>query len=360
VDMLDGCIRRCPDPGEVRWRLYQLQTGKFGWRLVRSDRLTSVVHKHHIMLPLLEGVSGLFSPECVVRPADSTQRALISSLRTRELVTATQATFRILKEVQWRYLFSGRDPPEIGRLDPQRAFGSVRTPIPDGGLILSRFRDHWANPGFKFQNDEPFWIRGMDNNPCSSLAHTKWAFGAINLHAGYQFHEELVEESLVRGRDFQAVLSALLTRTPVPNRVRGRIPLFFESDNYILQTLDVNKRGQDILLVSLDRRLGDQISRIMGDARVALVDPLIYLVGRMDEIPFIPRRGGWDRPFPTQPTYTIVDEGACWYADTNYFLEGEFTGADEDHPLMAPVTYSRYPSERFRTLFRYHFGKCRW
>jgi hypothetical protein len=334
--------KKSKDLYEVRHRINELLHHRHGWRLVRSDHLTQVVHKHHIFIPVIQGLKGFFDESCIIVPKNNEQKALLGSLRTRELTGAHAAVLTLLKQVSWYSLFRGRDPPELD-LSLSRAYSGTRTTnIPDPEL--GQFIRHWSNPGFKFQNDEPFWIRGAIIPRGGRLESVRLQ-SQPSLYKAWDFTGDIIDSSLYQDRCLEQVISGILAGNKLPSYILDRLPLFIESDNYIMATLDLaTQGGRDIFLISGDRRLADRISMFL-KSRVVLVQPIIYLMGLMDNLPTKDLAGKLRYPFSRSElnwrekppdemapwgtplgTITIPDQGAIWHADSTLFTDGLFRG----------------------------------
>lgn len=347
---LDGTIRaHARDRNEVNYRINQLLEGNFSFRYVRSERLDQVVHKHHVFLPLMEESARFFEPSSLIVPTTPEQRALYGSLRVKNIVPASQACLRLVKMAYYYALFHGKELPEL-KLSISRELHGVPTHQFEPDLV--RFIQSWKNPGFRFKNLEPYWVHNVEpkNNPMYIGLHLIKVNPYSNQPLVAAGQERII--SLLLDRSLDQVLSAIAADNQVPEIVKGRLPLYIESDNYILATLDKSKVGQDILLVSEDRRLGDQISRIM-KSRVVLVQPIIYLVGRMDELKDIqPFHPGWVREW--NPQYTIVDEGAVFYSDLANFKDGWPVFEDPDFVFTEPIKVRLFSGDRFTTESKYY------
>jgi hypothetical protein len=123
------------------------------------------------------------------------------------------------------------------------------------------------------------------------------------------------------GRNFQAVEEALYKgAVELPPRVENNLHLYIESDNWILHKLSKEDLSQTRVLglVSADVKLARRVLKILRkhyplSARVVLVHPVVYLLGRCDELD----------PNPIDAVRMIEDAGAIWHADLKYFEEGD-------------------------------------
>jgi hypothetical protein len=268
---------------EVKFRITSLLKGTFSHKFVRSDRLNEVVHKHHLLLPVLEEVRKYLPPESVVVPATETHRVLLESVKVRGLERPEQTWLRLCRGFYYRRIFAGAEPP-VPNFQIERKFsgGSSET-YPD----YATFVRHWANPGFKFANHEPYFvIRDLADK--SDPLHLPWVWSdldTLRYPSSFSIFSRWMEEDVtLQDRALDDVVQLITRNRPLPDRVVKRLNLFMESDNYILSQLPLSEPPESYFIVTRDLKLCARIALALTQARgldvfVYALDPLIYLTG---------------------------------------------------------------------------------
>jgi len=195
------------------------------------------------------------------------------------------------------------------------------------------FVESWANPGFRFANFEDYWVLRDLVKTKDSLHVEKFPeLGVMvtNVRAQELFSEWALKNLDLRERGFNEVINFIVHQQPLADWVVQRLPLFMESDSYILQTLPLDNVPRDYGLITKDFRLAAQVLRAFDENddsrqhRVFAVDPLIFLLGRLEEIPWTAAtKSAWRGMDPPMEGITWrEDPGAVLFTDYTEFKDG--------------------------------------
>jgi len=298
------------DPRETKWRLQSLVNNRFTFRFVRSNRLDKVVHKHHLYLPKMEGLKALLPEDAVVEPKDPNHRILLQSVRCDELVDPQALFFELAKGAYYRAVMHGKDPPEPAfSIDRAYDTGHTKEPEVDYHLLL----EIWKNPGFRSQ---AFWGYMVLRSKVGKLnpLSLRWRWGDPKPSAQSVLNDWMRENLDFKEESIPHIIDLLVKSKPLPERLANRLNLLFESDAYILFLAGQVPEGVGtIALITRDQRLAYTLERRMAirfhrEVKVTVVDPVLYLIGRMDEV------GAFD--------HEIQDPGAMLYVDYTEFTDG--------------------------------------
>jgi len=312
---------RSRDARETLWRMSSLVSGTFGFRLVRSERLNEVVHKHHIIAPALDAMRQYLPEEAVISFENETQRTLLESVRVRGLESPTQTWVRLSKSLYWNQMFQGRQPalPSFG---VSRSFSKGHDSDPK--VDLYDFLQHWRNPGFTFKNHSEYFVL-RDKVQRIDPLNLGWSWqdlSALNYPAAFHIYSEWMNSEVDFGvQDFESVIDLIVRGQPLPDRIVRRLNLYMESDNYILNTLPQEFSSWYYGIVSRDWRLCANIRRVLShraghNVLVYCFDPAPYLIGRMEDVV------DW-RHHPEIPERVFrEDPGAVLHVDYTEFTDG--------------------------------------
>jgi len=305
------------NPRETKARLSALVNNKFVHKYVRSARLDKVVHKHHLYLPKVEGLEALLPPESIVRPRDQNHRVLLQSLHTDELVDPQALFFELAKGAYYSALLRGETPPEpVFDIDRSYSDGHTEDANVDYPLLLSM----WMNPGFVTQSNWGYWVLRKEIPRIQPMS-LGWFWDQTKKPGSQEvFNAWLRSEVDFKEASMSELLECVRKAEPLPVRLASRLHLFFESDSYIMHTADSLAQKTNYALISRDQRLGLRLERYLRTKRphvnVHVVDPLIYLIGRLDEV-------GEDM----EP---VEDPGAMLYVDYTEFTDGSHIKLGDD------------------------------
>jgi hypothetical protein len=140
----------------------------------------------------------------------------------------------------------------------------------------SRYLDTWRRPGFQYRNMDPYFVVPERHRDIMSVG---W---------NWKFRPERPTE--ISRIDIHSFMDVIRYNRDIPLIV-DRLNMFFESDPLIM--IRVRERPSVkglITLVSRDKKLAHQVcrwvrSRRDRNARVDLVSPEFYILGRMGEFP---------------------------------------------------------------------------
>lgn len=298
---------------EVEYRMFGLLRNALSFRFIRSDRLDFVVHKHHILLDKVEKLAELLPPEAIVRPDNSQKRIFLGSLRVPFLEPASISLLRLIRDMFYRDLFRGRDPIEP-KFDVSREFTHGITKV---NLDFSEFFQHWKNPGFKFTNSEPFYVK-RDHLILIDPVHVRlWerpTYRIPEMRILVDNYKEWASRNLdVLESSMEDIRLFIQENAPLPKRVLDRMNIFGESDSYILLTL---KQADRYAVITCDIKLCERIAQYARanwgiKPYVAAVHPAIYMTGRLCDC-----GGGLD------DAEIIEDPGAMMHVDLLEFQDG--------------------------------------
>jgi len=329
---------------EVRYRMASLLENKFSFRLVRSERFDKVVTKHHLYVPKIEGLAALLPESAIIRPTSDAGRMLINSVDIPHLERPTQTFIRLCKEVYYRYIFQGRDPPEPV-FDISRNFGA-----PSSKVLLSyqRFRSTWMDPGFIYHDVDEYFVNKDEVVPHATLG-MGWNFRGVVPASDRQMFDEWVKRNLtLRDQSMDDLVRFINTGEPLIPRVADRLSEYFESDVYVMGLIRDNP---NLVIVTRDIKLGfrafrhlEGVMSSLEDYRqpyVVCLDPILYLVGRMDEALALTSIG--------DDYQVIEDAGSILHCDFTEFEAGCPLTVTEEELFMGEIVH--FPS-RFHDYVR--------
>jgi len=265
----------------------------------------------------------------VIEPRTSDHRGLLASWQGGGLATASQVTLRLVRAAYFWCLFNGRELPTID-LSVDRFFPTEgRKDIKFGLFDFQAFLDHWRNPGFKFSDLEPYWVKEEDLPSIIPLRECFMGLDKTNKlrppnkdRLREQFTE--VPHFLGDPRNLDEFLRLIDGKAQqLPYWMLERIPLLMESDNYVKIVVRRLVGWKPIFLISMDRKLGDEVVRISG-TRVYLVHPLLYLVGRLDDV---------ESFLDIKNYHLVVDPGAILFHDLTHWRDGSPITEDAERVL---------------------------
>jgi hypothetical protein len=313
------------DPRETKFRILSLLNDRFSHKFVRSERLDKVVNKHHLYLPKIEGLRKLLPEDAIIDASNPETKTLVQSLRLQTIDDPQTVFFRLARGLYYKALMEGKTPPEpVFSIDRQFTGGHTSDPQVDYELFLST----WKNPGFQFQNN---WGYFVDNRKIDKLdpMNLGWDWGIETKYpsARQTFNDWLNQECDLRTASTEDLFALLKEGKPLPDRIVNRLNLFFESDTYLLHTLDRKLASEKLVgLITRDQRLCRLIQRKLQSwsehtPRIVCVDPVIYFTGRLGEVETSLRPLGSD--LPSDWTLPIIqDPGAMLHVDYTEFSDG--------------------------------------
>jgi hypothetical protein len=342
------------DPQEVKYRIISLLKGTSAFKFVRSDRLNEVVHKHHLLLPVLEEVRKYLPPESVIVPQSETHRVLLESVRVRGLERPQQTWLRLCRGFYYKRIFEGGEPP-VPTFSVERSFkgGKSDELYPD----YATFVRHWANPGFKFANhDSYFVVRDLADK--ADPLHLPWVWSdldTLRYPSSFNIFSRWMEEDVtLQDRALDDVIQLITRNRPLPDRVVKRLNLFMESDNYILSQCPKEDIPQSYGIVTRDIKLCARVALLLTqrkgiDVFVYALDPAIYLTGGLANgllyhSSRIPREDYYNLPW-------VEDPGAILHVDYTEFTDGfphdesiydkGYSVYRTSHPTVAVIRFGR-------------------
>jgi len=304
------------NPREAKYRLLALLNGRFGHKFVRSDRLDKVVNKHHLYLPKIEKLREILPPDSIIEPKTEQEKILLHSLKVSTIKDPQAVFFDLAKGIYYWSLLQGMTPVEpVFNIDREFTAGHTHDPKVDYAMFL----DTWRNPGFKFQDQ---WGYMVDTTkiPKINPMNLGWdwsEYRRTNTSSRKIFEDWLQENSDLLTSSLPDIMATIREGKLLPPRVVNRLNLVLESDSYILSVLPREYKDKEkIALITRDQRLGTLLKKKLDNWNpiinhtVYCVDPLIYLIGRMEEVPVLK---GVD---------TLEDPGAILHVDYTEFDSG--------------------------------------
>lgn len=315
------------DPRETKFRALSLLQNKMQAKFVRSDRLNEVVHKHHLLLPVLEKVREYLPPDAVLTPRDDKTRLLLDSMRVQGLEFPEQTWLRLCRGFYYGQVFQGKKPVEPSfKLERSYTGGYTSDPVVD----FDEFIHRWANPGFRFATPHNYYV-WRDKVECIDPLHVDLGLRGdprdLNYPSAFrQYQSWLDREVDLTTTSLPDIIAFIVRGTTLPDRVVKRLNLFMESDNYVLSVLPRENVPSKIAIVTRDYRLCSEVRHVLdgrgeGSHYVFAVDPALYLIGRMYEVPNMPLETYGLPSFPEDIT-VIEDPGAILHVDYTEFQDG--------------------------------------
>jgi hypothetical protein len=317
---------------ETRFRMSSLLTNKFSHKFVRSDKFDGVVHKHHLLLPKIEGLKALLPPAAIVEPDGDARKQLLNSVNIPHLERPSNVFLRLCRELYYRDIFLGKRPREPV-FDINRNFG-----IRGSEVILSfeRFRSTWLDPGFVFNDFESYFVNKDEIVPRVTTG-LGWNFRGVPDTADTRWSEWVRKNPGFLDRSVE-YLEDYLSGEPLHSEVVYRLTNYFESDVYVVSVLDESYASY--MIITKDIKLcfrihnivnSDLIDQGLGGKMIYAVDPLIYACGRMEEVyQLIGKR--------TDDVQEIVDQGAMIHCDFTEFLHGSPVNISEIRLFIGEFT----------------------
>jgi len=274
------------DEAETLYRMHRQLSKTWANKFVASDKPRGGVLKQHLILPTLDRMKKWIPEGSIITP-ESPEHAELYSALPRGILESPQLTFfKLVKRVYNSWLFRGILLPNLMvRADLSSKRGS--TPLlelhrffcdvdSDNQSNYSRYLENWRRPGFQYRNTDPYFVVPERHKDIMSVG---W---------NWKFRPERPTE--VSRIDVHSFLDVIRFNRDIP-LVVDRLNMFFESDPLVM--IRVRDRPEIrglITLVSRDKKLAHQVCRWVRSnrdrtARVDLVSPEFYLLGRMDEFP---------------------------------------------------------------------------
>jgi len=321
--------KKANDFDEVVYRINSLMTNTWGFRFVHSERLNTVVHKYHLLVPKVEQLRNLIPPEAIRVPENDESKALMHSMLRGPYETPGRTLFRLMNAAYWRDILRGKEPVAINfnverTFDPSTANRRQERMARD--LDAQGFLEAWSGPGFKFKDYEPYYVLS-DAVKSEDYLSLKWDFvpfdDATRRHLNTEFENWLRDNLSLYDRALPDVLRYIDRQGDMPQIVKARMNLFFESDSYILDSLP-SEFPRQIGIVTGDVRLAEQVYRIAtrdsNPHEVVCIHPRVYLVGRYFEA-VGQSPGNWSHPV-RDDMLIIEDQGAMLHVDYTEFKDG--------------------------------------
>jgi len=309
---------------ETLYRIDSLLKNLFSHRFVRSDRLNEVVHKHHLLLPVLDGLKVYLPEEAIVTPVSDVHRSLLESVRTRGLERPQQTWLRLCRGFYYGRIFEGSDPLEPSFMMDKSFHGGGSDPDPN----LSVFLRHWQNPGFRFANHDPYFVI-KDRVEVVDPLHLPWSWKGLDgsrYPSAFQMFSDWYEnEVMLEDKSLGDVIALITRNQPLPDRVVKRLNLFMESDNYIISQLPVENIQDSYFIVTDDLKLCARAQVILShrggkEVWVYGLAPICYLVGGLSgtlgyHSSLVPRQDYSEQVW-------IEDPGSILHCDYTQFSDG--------------------------------------
>jgi len=316
---------------EVRFRMSSLLLNRFGHKFVRSDRFDGVVHKHHLLLPKIEGMEALLPPRAIVRPDGDARRQLMNSVNIPFLEHPSKVFLRLCRESYYRDIFRGRRPREPV-FDLNRNFGARGTEVI---LSFDRFRSTWLDPGFIFHDFETYFVNIDEIIPVLTTG-LGWNFKGVPNTLDTRWSEWVRNNPGFLDRSVE-YLEDYLSGEPLHSEVVYRLTNYFESDVYVMSVID--KSYDTYMIITRDIKLclrvhnyvnSTLIDQGLDGSMIYAIDPLIFACGRMDDV--------YDLCHPVGNVQEIIDQGAMIHCDFTEFLHGSPTTVGEIHLFTGELT----------------------
>jgi len=334
-------------PKEVAFRISQMQNGKWAPRFVRSERLNEVQHKHHIIVPKVQGMEAMLPPDSIIK-VDRSKMSILTSLKTHYLESPEITMFRIFRSAYYKDLLRGREPPTI-KFDVDRSFlGGNEDPV----INLPNFLQQWKEEGVLTKNSYNYMVI-RDHVKTLDYMSLGWEFrlGDTHRNLNYRFGEWLHSHSLFN-ETITEVIRCLRDSEELPRVARDRLSLFMETDSYLISEVERWETFPSIIiLISGDKKLAARIVRVARaksnkPVAVVLMHPALFMIGRLEEMEETMSS------FLLGPLDNVVleDEGAKEFADFTMFDEGQgpdwiFEGSFFGRPTQYVGVYETYVAD---------------
>jgi hypothetical protein len=256
--LLRGVIEsRSRDPDEVYYRIDSMMQGAWSCRYVRSERTNEVVHKHHLMVPIINETRHLIPDDAVI----SGDTLLINSIRVPQIEQPEKTAFRLWRSYYYSELFAGRKPP-VPSFDVERSYHggrSVRRPN------ISDFVTKWRDDGFTYNSVSDYLVL-KDKVPALDYLNLgwNWPHGDQDPSARWWLGDTIVRNSVWNETSQEAFLSHIQNDTALPNHVRDRLYRFVDSDHFLAREVSRwEERPPILILVSKDVKLARRLATIL-------------------------------------------------------------------------------------------------
>jgi len=243
------------DPGETRYRLTSLLENHWAFRYVRSERLNEVVHKHHLMVPIIEETKNLIPLNAIIEG----NTLLLNSIRVPQIERPEKTTFRLWRSYYFATLLQGKNPLEP-TFNVERSFNARKDLecTPDVALFISRWRDE----GFVYM-DKPSYMVLKANVRTLDYMNLGWDLSYKETHdsARRQIGDAIIKNRIWNESNMESFLLHLMKDEELPQSVRDRIYRFVDPDEYIMY--DVSKWEvipPITLLISKDVKLARRLA----------------------------------------------------------------------------------------------------
>jgi hypothetical protein len=274
------------DPAETLYRMQRQLSKTWANKFVSSDKPRGGVMKQHLILPTLDRLRKWIPERSIIVP-ESPEHAELYSALPRGILESPQLTFfKLVKRVYNSWLFRGILLPNL-MVSSDLSSKRGSTPLSEllkffnsidhnNVNVYSSYLEQWRRPGFHYRDMNPYFVVPDRHRDIMSLG---W---------NWKFRPERPTE--ISRIDVHSFLDVIRHNKDVPLIV-DRLNMFFESDPLIMIRVRENSNIRGLItLVSRDKRLAQQLCRWVRfnrdrTARVDLVSPEFYILGRMEEFP---------------------------------------------------------------------------
>jgi len=256
---LRGMIEsRSRDPQETYYRIDSLLSQSWGQRFVRSERANEVVHKHHILVPVMEETRRLI-PESAIIEGDA---VLLNSIRVPQIETPEETTFRLWRSYYYAEVFAGREP-KLPSFEVERSFHGGRS-IRDPNI--SEFISKWRDDGFVYNDVPPYLVLKSEVNILDYM-NLGWYWPPTvdrTVSAREHIGDSIIQNRIWNEENIEVFLRHIKDDVALPNHIRDRLYRFVDSDNYLAREVSRwEEKPSTVVLVSKDVKLGRRLASIL-------------------------------------------------------------------------------------------------
>jgi hypothetical protein len=236
-------------------------------------------------------------------------------MRTSYLENPEKTLFRVLRSLYFREILRGKTPTEpTFTVDRSFRGGGARV-RPN----LTTFLQKWLEEGFTFKSEYDYMVIRDRVKPVDYLS-PGWFFGIgrIETPMNQVLGSHIVESGLYQN-GVEAILKYITGDKDLPEFVRSRVSVYIETDGLVMnQVQALEKIPRYLILISQDGKLASRISHLTkvreARAKVILLHPALYLVGRLEELTGAIPNG--------DDNVVLEDQGAMSWADSVLFEDG--------------------------------------
>jgi len=286
------------DSKEVVFRINHLMCDAWSYRFIRNERINEVIHKHHLMVPIIRETKDLIPKEALIEG----DTILLSSIRVPQIETPEQTIFRLWKSYYYFTILQGKVPDEPTFKVSRSYRGGGSNPV----INIPDFITRWRDEGFVFK-DLPEYLVIKDKVKALDYLNLGWdlSYRETQDNPRRAIGDVMIKNHIWNDENIHSFLEHIRIDALLPQKVRDRLHRFVESDTYLMR--EVSKWTEAPLvtiLISKDVKLAKRIASYLG-TKFSVLDTQGYRDSLEVHVP----------TFRTWWNHTIGSNKSLFYSD---------------------------------------------